>query len=112
MSREKIVLNDMQIKDIARCATKGLSLKAIAGYIGISKATLVRRLIDQPEAKIALQKGRANSTLEVASKAFEMAKSGEYPNMTMWWLKSRDRFNESDEMEDDDFNFPPPEYSF
>ncbi len=67
----------------------GLSISQIAASLGISKSSLDRRLSEDSEAKEALEKGRSKAVQDIANVAFEMAKSGRYPVMTIFWLKCR-----------------------
>ncbi|MBT3981260.1 MAG: hypothetical protein HOE90_07885 [Bacteriovoracaceae bacterium] len=92
--RDKIELTAQEIQKVEQLAAKGLSVGSIAGSLGISKSTLDRRIAESEELKLALEKGRSYGVTEVASKAFEMAMSGDYPAMTMFWLKCRAGWSE------------------
>ena len=103
MSKQKLAVDSMQIGKIIELAGLGFSVRSIAAYLGMSKATFDRRVAENEELKLALDQGRARAYEVVASKAFEMAASGESPSMTQFWLKSREGWSDkmSDESESD-----------
>lgn len=92
--REKITLDECQIKDIERLASRGLSIKEISECMGFSKATLDRRISESEDVKAAIEKGRSKGIFEVSNTAFEMATSGKHASMTMFWLKTRAGWSE------------------
>jgi predicted DNA-binding protein (UPF0251 family) len=94
MARVKIVFTVDQIEQIQTMAGVGLSVDQMAAIMGISKKTFERRMADTPEAKDALEKGRAKAAFKVTGQAFKMAMSGKHPAMTMFWLKCRERWKE------------------
>jgi hypothetical protein len=94
MPRKKIQIDSENIDKIKALAGDGLSVERIAGYLGMSKSTLDRRISENEELKLAIEEGRSKSIQKIASKAYEMALSGKFPSMTMFWLKCRDRWTE------------------
>lgn len=87
--REKKDLSEEDYITIERLAKAGFSVASIAGNLGMSKATLDRRVSEDFKARQALERGRSISIEAVANTAFDMATSGKHPSMTMFWLKSR-----------------------
>lgn len=84
----KIISNE-NVEIIKTLAARGLSITDIAAILKIPITTFERRLADQPEIRKAIAYGRAFANSEVGRTAFEMAKSGEHPSMTMYWLNKR-----------------------
>ena len=74
----------------------GLNLNQIAAIIGVSPATLDRRIKDTPAIAEAISKGRSDASEKVMNTAFQMATSGTNPAMTIFWLKVRERWKEPD----------------
>ena len=72
---------------LSELAGKGLSISKIAAAVGVSKATLDRRISEDEELKLVIEKGRANIIEQVASVALQMAISGKHPAMTQFWLR-------------------------
>ena len=95
MSREKIEISESELENIKKLASLGFSIKSIAASLGISESTLKRRRNENEAIDLSIKQGKLSGSLKVASKAFEMACSGKYPQMTMWWLKHQAGFEES-----------------
>ena len=89
MGRLKIELDEDDYSQVHALAREGLNVDQIASKLGMSKKTLERRLAEDSDAKDALERGRAHADGAVISAAFEMAKSGKCPSMTMFWLRAR-----------------------
>lgn len=89
MGKRKIELNTEDHEKIKMLASRGTSISDIADYLGISKATLDRRIAENTELRQLIHSGRIHSNLEVSNIAFQMATSGKFPQMTMFWLKSK-----------------------
>ena len=87
-------LTPKEIDSIETMAGLGLTVDKIGAVLGMSKATIERRLKSTPEAHEALSKGRAKAENAVASTAYEMAISGKCPAMTIFFLKCRARWKE------------------
>lgn len=99
MGRAKLELTSAHLRKIEELASSGLGVREIAGHFGMSKATLDRRLKENIEASEALERGRSVSDSSVLAAAFEMARSGKYPTMTMFWLRSRCGWGEEKTLE-------------
>lgn len=84
------------IKKIETLAGYGLSIARIAGVFGISKATMERRQSEYPDVSEAIEKGRALAESAVTQTAYKMAVSGNNTAMTIFWLKTRAKWRESD----------------
>jgi len=104
MGRKKAELPDNYLEIITRLSSKGLTRQSIADYLGISLSTLERRMEEDTDIEKALRMGKAHSVEAVASTAFNMAISGKYPNMTMFWLKTHGKWNE-DPTEEEEVSF-------
>lgn len=92
MARIKIVLSEKQVASIEAMAGYGMSIEKIAHVLGMSKATMERRMRDTPGemgAKEAVDRGRAKAEAEVTQTAHKMAASGKEPGMTQFWLQCR-----------------------
>jgi hypothetical protein len=94
MRHRKEISKDNYSK-IEELAEKGVPVKSIAAYFGMGKSTFDRRVSENDELKLVLEKGRSKSIEAVASVAYEMALSGNYPAMTMFWLKCRAQWREN-----------------
>ena len=82
------------ISKLKTLAGLGMSVENMAHVLGMSKATLERRMNDQEGVAEAIEKGRAEASAAVRSTAFKMATSGKCPAMTIFWLKCRERWRE------------------
>ena len=91
---KKVLLTADEIKKLASLAGLGLTVENMARVMDISKATLDRRMNDQPGVAEAIEKGRASASAAVRNTAFKMATSGKCPAMTIFWLKCRERWRE------------------
>ena len=87
MGRLKKVLSVTDIEIIKKEASDGQSVASIAAQLGIPKATLDRRVEENERVREALDQGRGFAIKKVSSVAFDMATSGKFPAMTMFWLK-------------------------
>ncbi|MBF0361980.1 MAG: helix-turn-helix domain-containing protein [Oligoflexia bacterium] len=96
MAKEKSDLSKSDLERIEDLASKGLSISEIAASLEMSKTTLERRLSDDGTI-VRLERGRAKSLEQVASTAYQMATSGNYPAMTMFWLKCQGKWREQDD---------------
>ena len=99
MSRKKINISKSDYPLIEKLASQGLSVSLIADYIGISKATLDRRISECEELSKILQMGRSKGIESVSSVAYQMAISGKCPSMTMFWLKCQAHWKEKNDNE-------------
>jgi len=95
MPRAKIELSEEELSKITTMAGLGLTVVQMAAILGMSKATFDRRMSDTEGASEALEKGRATAAQNVMATAYKMAISGNVPAMTMFWLKCRQRWKET-----------------
>ena len=86
---DKKTLTQKQVNQIEALSGVGLSVKKIADYLGMGKATLERRMKEDPEIYEAIKRGRARSEAKVSNMAFKMASSGKDGAMTRYWLNCR-----------------------
>ena len=75
------------------CVLVGMNQDQIAATLGISDVTL------RTYYREYLDSGLEIANAKVARKAYEMALSGDHPAMTMFWLKTRARWRETDRLE-------------
>ena len=87
------------LKKVERLAGLGLSQKKIAHVFGMPYPTFEDRMKKYPELRMAYDIGVANATVKVAESAFEQAVSGKVPAMTMFWLKCKDNWKETQKHE-------------
>ena len=90
MAAEAYKPTDEVRKTVSELTSFGVPQENIARIIGISVPTLVKYYRDE----IDLATDKANA--EVAKTLFQMAKSGETPSATFFWLKTRARWRETD----------------
>lgn len=64
----------------------GMDRKDMAGVLGIDPSILEHEFKFGDLSNL-IQKGRARGVFQIKQAAFEMAKNGENPQMTMFWLK-------------------------
>lgn len=95
MARETTLFTEKEIRQIASMAGLGMPVEQIAMVLDVSKKTLERRCDDQPGVKDALLKGRAVASMTVRQTAFQMATSGKHAVMTIFWLKVREGWKDS-----------------
>lgn len=71
----------------------GLSEEKIAAFLGVSKSTFDRAAKKDNALSEIILKGRAKASSQVTQSAFNMAVSGKCPAMTIFWLKTRERWS-------------------
>jgi len=86
---DKRILTVKEIAIVEAYAGVGMTLQDTADRLGISKSTLERRMSDQAEVRDAIRRGRIIPKYNVSKVALDMAKGGEDPRMTRYWLNSR-----------------------
>lgn len=106
--KQKILLSDSEIEQAGKLSGLGLTSRQIADFIGISKKTFERRMKDQPELLDAIEKGRSKAAAAVMKTAFELATSGSHPTFTMFWLKCRAGWSETDAEDEKQGEYKPP----
>jgi predicted transcriptional regulator len=93
---ERIVINDELLAKVKTLAAFGLTDEQIAVLVGVSEMTIRRRAAKQ------LKEGRLTASVKVIESAYKQAVSGKCPAMTMFWLKCRMRWRETDRENDND----------
>lgn len=77
----------------------GISLENCAVEIGVSKSTLERRMVDDPEVAEAVYRGRVKAETRMAKRAYEMAmgekKGPTEARMVRYWLNCRANWKEN-----------------
>ena len=88
-----IILTPKQEGTLEALIGMGLSLEACALELGISKATLERRIVDTPEIREVVRRGRVRAEARVVQTAYQMATGTKNrkadPRMTRYWLNCR-----------------------
>lgn len=80
-------------KQVETMAGLGLKADDIAKVIGVSRATLFKNYGEE------IRLGSAKALVQVHQTAYEMAMSGNHANMTMFWLKCRGGWRETNVVE-------------
>ena len=77
-----------RLEEIEAWARNGFTQEEIAKKLGIVTSTFYDYKVQYSELREAIKNGeRADDLVENA--AFQMAVSGKFPIMTMWWLQNR-----------------------
>lgn len=95
----KIDFTDADYEKIETMAGYGLPLSKIAPLFGRSLRTFQNYKDSDERLQIALEAGKAKSHLNVAKTAYDLAVSGDCPQLTMFWLKTRAGWKETDAIE-------------
>jgi hypothetical protein len=90
-----ITWTDAQKEQAGKLAGIGCNLNQIATIMGVSSVTLDRMIERDPTIAEAISKGRENAAGNVMKTAYQLAVSGKVPAMTMFWLKTRQRWAEA-----------------
>jgi hypothetical protein len=90
-----IVWDDKQKEQAGKLAGIGCNLNQIANIMGVSPATLDAMILRDPTISQAISNGRDNAAGQVMRTAYSMAVSGKIPAMTIFWLKTRQRWAEA-----------------
>jgi hypothetical protein len=90
-----ITWDEKQKEQAGKLAGIGCNLNQIAHIMGIDPATLDRMIERDPSISAAISKGRENAAGQVMRTAYAMAVSGKIPAMTIFWLKTRQRWAEA-----------------
>src|SRR5688572_17396180 len=94
MGRIKIEFDEEDIRQVETMSGLGLNMDEIAAILGVSKDTVERRMNENGDLKAAIERGRAVAKNVITRTAYEMAKKGTVPAMTMFWLKCRANWTE------------------
>jgi hypothetical protein len=105
---QKRLIDEKELQQVEKLAGLGLNMKQIAHIIGVCKKTLERRMQDQPEVAVAVEKGRALAIAKVSKTAYELALSGKHPVMTIFFLKCRAGWSETDAEDTEQEKYKPP----
>tara|TARA_R100000951_G_scaffold73607_2_gene61977 strand:- start:9 stop:521 length:513 start_codon:yes stop_codon:yes gene_type:complete len=97
--RKKIDLSDKEtLNKIKHFAGLGLSDKAIADSLGVSRATILRRKKDSATFDTAIKEGKIEAVAAVSNALFDSAtgRTGEKPNISaqIFYLKNQGRNEE------------------
>jgi len=107
-STQKRMITEKEIEQIEKMSGLGITLAQCAAIIGVSKKTIERRVKDQPELAVAIEKGKALALSEVAKTAYQLATSGKCYPMTMFFLKCRGGWSETDAVDENQNKYKAP----
>lgn len=91
---EPIVLDDKQLNQIEIMAGFGMKMDDISLVLGFTEKTLYNLCNRDPRVLQSIKGGHAKAVSAISQTAYQLAKSGKYPAMTMFWLKCRQRWRE------------------
>lgn len=102
MARPAIALSPADLRTIEKMAGLGSTLDEIACVLGISPATLDRKLDQQEEVRQAYDKGRAVAKHDMASRLWDIAMSNDPEGnptkqavvATIFWLKAQAKWSD------------------
>ena len=86
-------------QQLEKLAAVGLTIEQMGHYFGTRPRQFQRYLEKNSRLKDAIEKGRANAVIQVGKAAFQMAVSGKFPVMTMFYLKCRAHWKETHTVE-------------
>ena len=91
---------EINLAEVERLASIGLTEEQIAESLGISRSTITRRKRDDDAFDAALKAGRASGVAAVTNALFEAA-TGEKPNTSaqIFYLKNRAGWRDKQEVE-------------
>lgn len=96
--REPLTAEDLD--KIEAMAAAGLTIDQMASIFDMDKRTFERGLADDDRAGFdAVEKGRSKAVFKVGQSAFNQAISGKTPAMTMFYLKCRAGWKETQVVE-------------
>lgn len=97
----KRLFSEKEINQLRVMAGLHMPVAHMCSILGVTTNVLYARISDQAGVKDALYKGRAESSLRVRRKAFDMAVSGHHPTMTQFWLRTKEGFIDPDKVKAD-----------
>lgn len=90
---------ETEIKLIGTMSAYGVPIERLADYFGVSKQTFELAMKKSDAMHQAILKGRAKGLSNVAQTAYEMAMSKRQPAMTIFYLKTRGGWRETQRVE-------------
>lgn len=99
---------EIDLDEVERLASLGLTREQIALSLGVSTSTLYNRLRDDEEFAEAVKRGEAMGISAVASKLMDQINEGNTTAM-IFFLKSRAGWRESSELKVESSNTKPSE---
>ncbi len=87
------------VPQLEQMAAVGLTTQQMSALLGMSTASFERRLKDDLAVRDAVHKGRARAIFNVGATAYQQAVSGKVPAMTMFFLKCRAGWKETQAVE-------------
>lgn len=90
---------DEHIEQIEAYASAGLSESQMAALLDMSRSTLDERAKKDDRVHRAIERGRSKAIFNVAKSAYAQAISGKTPAMTMFYLKCRAGWKETQVVE-------------
>lgn len=97
--QNKVTLTEDQARQVEVLTRHGLRMEDIAELFGIGVATFKRIAARDPMVADTLKKGREDANRKVLETAHRMAVSGKHPAMTIFWLKARMGWRETQRLE-------------
>lgn len=89
-------IGDKEIAQVEAMAGFGLTATQMASVLGMCEKTFYNKKNTIPEFASALERGRALTSYNVRKTAYQMATSGDWPAMTIFWLKCRENWKPAD----------------
>jgi len=90
----KIVLDQRQLDQIEIMSGLGMKMTDISLVLGFSDTTLYNMCDRDERVLVAIKTGKAKAIAAVTQTAYQLAKGGKHPAMTMFWLKCQQRWRE------------------
>lgn len=88
-------ISDDALDQIEAMAGLGMPLHHMAAILHVSEDSFRIWAACDPDVQEAIKLGRARASGKVRQTAYDMAISGKWPEMTKFWLKARDGWNDS-----------------
>jgi len=90
----RIELTEEDLRQIEVMAGIGLRVPDISSIVGLGHNTLYKLMKRDPRISDHINRGRAKAVSAVAQTAYQLAKGGKCPSMTMFWLKTQQKWRE------------------
>lgn len=101
-----VEMTDEDRATIKELAAHGMNIEQIANVMNYRRRTLYRRIFKDDELKAVIEEGRSEGLAQVTKTAFQLAVSGECPPMTMFFLKTRGGWRETDKKDEGASDLP------